>query len=253
MGLFDSPKQTQSGTTVAEPWSKQAPYLQYGFDEASRLYQQQGPEYYTGSTVAGFSPEQLQAQQMAVARGMGGNDTVNMAEGYAQDVLGGQYLNNNPWEDSVYKNIESKVMPSVNSTFSNAGRYGSNSHGTNLTDQLVQSYAPYASNIYQSERGRMDNAMGFSPTFAQQDWTNIDAINNVGTQRQNLGQAELTDAVNRWNYYQNQPGLKLDEYMQRVMGNYGGTESSTSKSKTSGGGIGNTLLGLGGAVLGGLL
>ena len=57
-GLFDPPKTTQSGTTVNEPWAKQSPYLQYGFDEAARLYQQGGPQYYPGSTVAGFAPEQ---------------------------------------------------------------------------------------------------------------------------------------------------------------------------------------------------
>jgi hypothetical protein len=99
----------------------------------------------------------------------------------------------------------------------------------------------------------MDNAMSMAPTFAQQDWTNIDAINNVGSARQQLGQAELDDAVNRWDYYNAQPGAKLDEYMQRVMGNYGGTTSSTTKNKTSAGGIGNTLLGGASAILGGLL
>jgi hypothetical protein len=40
--------------------------------------------------------------------------------------------------------------------------------------------------------------------------------------------------------------------MQRVMGQYGGTESSTSKSKTKQG-VGNTILGAAGALLGGFL
>jgi hypothetical protein len=252
MGIFDAPSTTQSGTAVSEPWSRQQPYLGYGFDEAARLYQQSAPNYYPNSTVAGFAPEQEQAYQLGTDRALAGNDTVNMAESYAQDVLSGKYLNSDPYNDAVFQNVQQKVQPAVNSQFSSAGRYGSQLHAGEVTDRLTTAFAPYASQIYQSERGRMDGAMGMAPTFAQQDWTNLGALENVGKQKQDLAQTELDDAVNRWNYYANQPGQKLDEYMQRVMGNYGGTESSTSKSQTKQG-IGNTILGAAGALLGGFL
>jgi hypothetical protein len=252
MGIFDPPKTTQSGTTVSEPWSAQQPYLRYGFDEAARLYQQQSPDYYPGSTVAGFAPEQMQAYQLGTDRALQGNQTVNQAESYAQDVLSGKYLNSDPYNDSVFRNVQQKVMPAVNTQWNNSGRYGSELHAGDMTDRLTTAFAPYASQIYQSERGRMDNAMSMSPTFAAQDWTNLGALENVGKQKQDLAQSELDDAVNRWNFYANQPGMKLDEYMQRVMGNYGGTESSTSTSKTKQG-IGNTILGGVGALLGGFL
>lgn len=252
MGIFDPPTQKQSQNSVTEPWSKQSPFLQYGFDEAARLYQQQAPNYYPGSTVAGFAPEQQQAYQMGTQRALAGNQTVNQAESYAQDVLSGKYLNSDPYNNAVYNNVQQKVMPAVNSQWNNSGRYGSQLHAGDLTDRLTTAFAPYASQIYQSERGRMDNAMSMAPTFAQQDWTNLGALENVGKQKQDLAQSELDDAVNRWNYYANQPGQKLDEYMQRIMGNYGGTTSGTSKSKTSQG-IGTTLLGGASALLGGFL
>lgn len=252
MGIFDPPKTTSNQNSVQEPWSKQSPFLQYGFDEAARLYGQQGPDYFPNSTVAGFAPEQLQAYQLGTDRALQGNDTVNMAESYAQDVLSGKYLNSDPYNDAVFKNVQQQVMPAVNTQWKNSGRFNSELHGGNMVDRLTTAFSPYASQIYQSERGRMDNAMSMSPTFAQQDWTNLGALENVGKQKQDLAQQEIDDQVNRWNYYANQPGQKLDEYMQRIMGNYGGTTSGTSKSKTSQG-IGNTILGATGSLLGGFL
>jgi hypothetical protein len=252
MGIFDPPKTTSNQNSVTEPWSKQSPFLQYGFDEAARLYGQKGPNYFPNSTVAGFAPEQMQAYQLGTDRALQGNETVNQAESYAQDVLSGKYLNSDPYNDAVFQNVQQKVQPAVNTQWSNSGRYGSQLHAGDLTDRLTTAFSPYASQIYQSERGRMDGAMGMAPTFAQQDWTNLGALENVGKQKQDLAQQEIDDQVARWDYYANQPGAKLDEYMARIMGNYGGTQSGTSTSKTKQG-IGNTILGGAASLLGGFL
>lgn len=74
-------------TQNSEPWSSQIPYLEYGMREAKNLYRMNGPDYYSGNTVAGFSPEQEQAFKIGRERALNGNETVNMAEKYILIVL----------------------------------------------------------------------------------------------------------------------------------------------------------------------
>lgn len=213
----------QKTTTKQSPWAAQAPYLKYGMDEATRLYQQGGPQYYPGSTVAGFSDAQKAAQGMGTQRALSGSQDVANARGYTNDVLRGKYLNSDPYQDQVFQNVQSKVMPAVNSQFMGSGRYGSNMQTDTATRALTESYAPYASQQYQQGLDRMDWAAGMAPTWAANDWQDINALNTIGGQQQQLGQQELNDAAARWDYYQRQPYDKLGQYMNNIGGNYGGT------------------------------
>lgn len=185
-------------TQTSSPWSGQTPYLKYGLDEATRLYQQAGPQYYPGSKVAGFSPEQNQAFSMGTQRALNGSQDINNAKGftngvlsgqygtpsgvsnfanasmnggygqsqdtakYVHEVLQGKYLNSDPYKDQVFKNIQQQVLPSVNSQFMGSGRYGSDSHAGTMTTNLTNAYAPYASQQYQQGLDRMNWAAGMS-------------------------------------------------------------------------------------------
>lgn len=51
-----------SETTTTDPWSGIQPYLTKGYQEASNIYDQFTPQYYSGQTQAQFSPDQLTAQ-----------------------------------------------------------------------------------------------------------------------------------------------------------------------------------------------
>lgn len=218
-------KQAKSSST-SEPWAPAQPQIKYGLGEARKLYDSPGPSYFPGSTVAGFSPEQNQAFGMGTQRATQGNAGMGMAQGYNNDVLQGKYLNSNPYQDDVYKNMESHILPSVNSTFSGAGRYGSNSHQNEQIGQLTQAFAPYASQNYQYGLGQMDAASNRAQMFAQNDWTDINALAGIGQQKQDHAQSELGDAVNRFNYYQDLPANKLGQFMGFVGGDYGGTTTS---------------------------
>lgn len=245
---------TTKQTTKSEPWGPQMPYLKYGMDEATRLYQQEGPQYYSGSTVAPFSPAQQQAQALGTARATNGNASMKQAEAYNSDVMSGKYLNSNPYNDQVFQNIQSHVLPSVNSQFMQSGRYGSDSHAGTMTTDLTNAYAPYASQQYQQGLDRMGQAAAMAPTYAANDWTDINALSNIGGQQQQLGQQELNDAVARWQYYQQLPYDKLGQYQNNIGGNYGGTTVGKTKTpqpsmfqQVAGAG-----LGLAGSYLGGM-
>ena len=238
---------TQESTQKSEPWKNQIPFLEYGMDEAARLYQQQGPEYFPNSTVAGFSPQQEQAFQMGTDRAMQGNQTMKMAEGYQQDVLQGKYLNSDPYADDVFQNVQQRIMPGVNSQFSNSGRYGSGLHQGEAIDRMTTAYAPIASQMYQQGLNRMDGAAAMAPTFAANDYRDIGALEAIGGQYQQLGQRELDDQVARWSYNQDLPNNKLQQYANLITGNYGGTQTNKQPGPSMFGqiaGLGTGLLGL---------
>lgn len=219
-------EKTATQTSSAEPPEWQTPYLKYGLGEAARLYQQNGPEFFPNSTVSPFSAEQEQAFGLGTQRALNGNATMQGAEGYAQDQLSGKYLNSDPYSDQVFQNIQSKVMPAVNSQFMNSGRSGSNLHGDTLTRALTESYAPYASQQYQQGLDRMGQAAGMAPMFAANDYQDLAALEAIGMQKQGLAQQEINDAQKRWSYYQDLPYNKLGQFLNNIGGNYGGTTVS---------------------------
>lgn len=228
MGSFFSPQQSTSTTkTVSNPWEPQQPYLKNTLARAEELYQAPGPQYYPGSTVAPFSAEQQQAQSMAAARAGAGNPLNAQAQQHVGNVLGGQYLND-PYQDQVFENIRSHVMPSVNSQFSAAGRYGSNAHADAAARGLTDSYAPYASNNWQNALGMMNQAARDAPGLAQTDYFDIGQLAKVGAEKQGLAQQEIGDAIARWQYAQDLPYLKLNEYAKLTGGSFGGTQTSST-------------------------
>lgn len=249
MGSFFSGSTKNATTTnTSEPWKEQKPYLQDIMKQAQYLYKNDNPTYYPGNTVAGFSPQQEQAFGMAANRAVNGNANMKAAAGYNQDVLSGKY-SGDPYQSQVFQNIQSQVMPAINSQFSSAGRYGSGAHADSAARGLTDAFAPYATQMYQNSLDRMGQAAAFAPTLAQNDYTDIAALADVGQQRQLLAQQEIQDAQNRYNYSQDAPYNKLGQYLQFVGGNYGGTTTSQQPYQTQspfsqilGGGLG--LLGL---------
>lgn len=228
-----SKQATSTATNTSEPWTEQKPYITKGFSEAEKIYNSSGPQYFPGSTVAGFSPEQQQAFGMTTNRATAGNQTMKAAEGFTQDTLGGKY-SGDPYQSQVFNNIASRVTPQVNAQFSSAGRYGSGAHADSMTRALTESFAPYASQQYQQGLDRMGNAASMAPTFAANDYQDIGALADVGMQKQVMGQAELDDAKARFDYSQDLPYNKLAQFQSAIGGNWGGqTTSATPYYKPS--------------------
>jgi hypothetical protein len=118
-------------------------------------------------------------------------------------------------------------MPSMKSMFMSAGRYGPNAaFGDSAGRAMTESFAPFAFQNYENERAKMHDAATMAPGLAMEDYKDIGMIDAVGQQRQLLGEQELQDAVRRWQYYQDLPYLKLDQYGKSIAGAYGGTTTS---------------------------
>lgn len=242
-----SKTQNAVSTNNTEPPAFQKPYLEDVMSQAKTQYNSAGPTYFPGSTVAGFSPEQQQAQTLGTQRATQGNAGMGIAQGYNNDVLQGKYLND-PNEDAMFANIQQRVMPSVNSQFMGSGRSGSGLHADTLGRGMTEAWAPYATQMRQYGLGQMDAASNRAASFAANDYADINALGAIGQQKQDLAQNEIQDALNRHNFYQDRDANKLQQYAGLVGGSYGGntTSSTPYQSPSIWSQIGGAALGLGG-------
>lgn len=237
-----------SQTTVqkSEPWAGAQPYLKDLMAKAQTVYGSgAGTSYYPFSTVVPFAPQTELALQATEQRALAGSPLVDAGQNYLSDLLSSQYLNNNPYLDATFDRMKGKVVDTVNSTFSQAGRYGSGSH----QDVMMEGLSDLANQVYgenyAKERGYMQQALPFAPQYAREDYADAQALAGVGEARQNMASAELQDIMNRWDFGQNAPWDQLNRYNAIVQGygSLGGTQTTTQPGPPS-----NTL----GNVLGGL-
>lgn len=113
--------------------------------------------------------------------------------------------------DPVFENVRSKVLPAVASQFSAAGRTPSSagSYGGVAADALTNAYAPFAMQQYNND---------------------FDRLYQSGKDYNQHQQAQVQDAQNRFNFYQNQPWDNLARFQNATQlgGGYGSTSSNYS-------------------------
>jgi hypothetical protein len=110
-------------------------------------------------------------------------------------------------------------------------------------------------------------AMGAAPEMAAADYGDIQRLMTVGQAQESYQQAALQDAINRFNYEQNLPSAKLQQFLSAAYGSpMGGIATSVVPQYSNqfanvlGGGVagyalsgGNPYATAGGAAAGGLL
>jgi hypothetical protein len=215
-----------SGVQRIEPPSYQLPYLQQGLGEAQKLYGY-------GKAVTPFSPATVQSQNMVTNRATGGDPTINAAQGYVQNSLGGGFLNSNPYLDATFNRAAQATQGQLASEFARSGRNVDASQGLRsqqLNDLATQIYG----GNYANERQLMQGTLGYAQPLGNQTYTDAAALGGVGSQQEAKTQ-EQYDA----------PGSALDQYLARVRG----TDYGSTTTQKGGGGI-SPAGALGGAALG---
>ena len=227
-------------SSVAEPPAEAKKYIQPYMDAAWGLANKPY-ESYDGQTVAGMNQNQVDAFGMTRDRATAGSPQQGMANVNSYKTLRGDFLDpsSNPYLSKTYdaaagdltRNYRNSVMPSVNSTFSLAGRYGSNAHQSAVSDasnNLGSSLSSMGNQIYgqnyQTERGNMMNAMSGAPALAQADYMDAGMLMGAGDAQRAFEQANLSDAQNRWNQQMQAPYSNLDvagNSLMTVMGTGG--------------------------------
>ncbi len=274
-------------TTVekADPWGPQQPYLKDIFSEAQKRYQSGGAQYTPNATYVPFSPQSEMAMKLTEGRALYGSDLNRSAQGYAQGALQGgaldrtsalnqlnstaqgNYLNANPYLNAMFGQASNKVgqafqdtvMPSVNSTFGNAGRTGSGAHALTVgkaTDALGDDLTRMAADIYggnyamergnqmtaannlmqgyQGDMGALQSLAGIAPTLANTDYMDFAQLGGVGGQVEGMAGDIVGDRTDRYNFQQNAPDANLAKYVSAIQGNYGGESTGTVRDKPAG-------------------
>ena len=245
MGLLSKTGKSTSTSSTA-PWDVQQPYLEQGFSAADDLFHAPGPAYFPDSTVAGFSPDQITAQDMIRDTAMAGSPVMDAANQFALDTLGGV---NDPYGDSVFANIQSRIMPAINSQWMMKGREGSGLYGDTMGRALTESFAPWASQNWQFGKNLQSDVMKFAPDLRKMDYFDAGALGLVGKEQQDLAQRERDDARARWDYYQNLPYEQLNRYMGTVGGQQWGSQGTQTTPVQKPTGLGEAL-GAGLSILG---
>jgi hypothetical protein len=256
-----------STTTVnnQDPWSGQQPYLQDVFGEAQNLYQSETPSFFPASTVTPFAAETTQAMDAQKQRAIGGspleaaaqNQTLGTAQGaylgaggqgqseLLKTAQGGYTGGQNPNLAAMAQSVSDVIQPGVASQFAAANRVGSGAHETEYARQMANAMAPIAYQDYGMERQAQLGAVGAledqfaqermhqmsaiqnAPGMAQIDYRNIGQLGQVGQQQESMGQAQLADQIQRFNFSQTLPANKLAAYQQAIGGNFGGVSQTT--------------------------
>jgi hypothetical protein len=195
------------------------PFLEYGLEQARDQFDSSQPEYFPGQTFVDFSPQTEQALRQTETRALTGSPLQQGAVDQAMATVRGDYLGAaNPYRDQAIQSAMEPVISSVSSAFSGGNRFNSGL----FADALAKRSAEVAGNIgyadYGRERGLQQAMVGAAPGLAQSDYADIGQLMNVGSAREGMAQQALSDQVNRFNFEQNLPASKLNQYMAAVRG-----------------------------------
>jgi len=215
-------QQSSTSTTSIDPAIK--PYVTYGLEEAKRLYESQSPTFFPGQTYVSPSAQTQQALQMAQERALAGSPLTGAAQAETLATIQGRGVNpflagaleqtNRLAGEDYLRNIQK-----LQSGAASAGRYGSAAQGQ-LTGQaqdvfaraLAEQGGQLAYNSAEAERARQMAAVGAAPQMAQADYADIQRLLSVGGAKEAQSAAVLQDAMNRFNFQQNLPQMKLQQY-----------------------------------------
>lgn len=109
------------------------------------------------------------------AQAFGQNPGLTAANGYAQDVLGGKYLNSNPQTDAMVRQGEQDAGNAVNSTFSQYGRTGGGNHAADLARGVAQAGDAIRFGQYNQERQNQQGALGAMPGLSAAQFAGVPA------------------------------------------------------------------------------
>lgn len=239
-----SGSQSSSGVTRVEPPSYQLPYLQSGLGAAQNLFNQNGG----AAPVVPFAPQTETALGLQEQRALNGSPVTNSAQQYVTQSLQGGFMGSNPYLDDTFNKAALATQNQLASQFGGAGRDVNASEGLR-SQQLNDLATGIYGGAYESERNRMQGVLPFAQSLANQDYTDIGQLRDVGGQVEGLASE-----------YANAPGSALDQYLARVRGSdYGSTQTTTSRQPRNGaagalgGAAAGSMFGLPGAIIGGLL
>lgn len=253
-------------TQKSDPWVGQQPYLQDIFSQAQKQYQQPGPQYFPGQTLAPPTPQTQQAQQMAQQAATGPMQNLANAGAWGSNYALTTAVDpsSNPFFQSA---VQGAIRPAVQAFTDaggplsqirndavSAGQYGGTRQGigegiatSRLQQQVLDTAAGMGNTAYNEGLTAQGRALAFLPQTQQAVMAPATTLDTVGQQVQQQQQSAINDAIARWNYQQTLPQQKLSQFQNIVQGQYGGQATTTAPTPR-----GNPIMGGLGGALGGV-
>lgn len=118
------------------------------------------------STVQGIIPSIVDKYQQ-------GNPVLNSANAYAGNVLGGQYLNGNPYLEGMIDKTNNDIASRMGGAFGSRGTFGSTAHLGAMARAQAEAENALRYNNYNQERGYQQQVMQSAPQMAAADYLGI--------------------------------------------------------------------------------
>lgn len=219
----------------ADPWDVAVPYMESGFKEAANLYNNNTPQYYTGQTQAGFSPDQLTAQQgIRDFATQGAPSIMNPALSAYQQGTSANMLDvaNNPYVNNMAQAAADRAMGALTPQMANirsgaimSGGYGGGRQGiaegnalAGATDSANQAAAQIYGTAYGQGLGHQANTLGMTGGLMGAGMQPYNALGASGGQQQGREQALIQDAMKQQEFEQNLPYQQLQQYQSGITG-----------------------------------
>ena len=248
-----------SETTVAEPWAGAQPYITQGYQEASGIYNNFTPTYYSGQTQAGFSPDELTAQAGVSNWATQGAPTVmNPAISAYQYGTGNQVLDvaNNPYIQDMASQAAKDAYGQLNPALSGirqgaiqSGGYGGGrqgiAEGTAIgaaADAANKAAAGIYSQAYGQGLGHQAQTLGQTGGIINAGFSPYTALQQSGAQQAQREQALIEDAKAKHQFEQSLPYERLSQYggaLSGAQGLLGGAGITTAPGQSTIGQLGN--------------
>ena len=235
---------SKSTTTRTEPWAEQKPYLETGFKRAEDLYSggKLTPDYFTGSTVAGFSTPQKTAQTEALKYLSGPRPQAQQigAEAVQLGLLSGDVDTTkfNPVADAVraqaMSQLTGKVLPGIRQQITQYQPGGSTrgdiiqANAVAATQEdITNKIATAQFEAYKNAQDRQLGALGRYPSIMGAPLQQYDAMSAIGGQQRAMDQAGIDEAMQRYSYQSQLPTIGLQNYLAGISGDYGSGVTAT--------------------------
>lgn len=222
-----SSKQTQKSTQTRAPYDPAQPAINQSISGIQSWLSNPASSQAYGGGMSDWTQQGL--GNLAASTG------AKASSDYLTNVLSGKYLAaDNPWQADLDASIRAAVMPSINSTFSNAGMSGSTLHQGSVAQGLTSGLAAPRYQNYMAERANMGQAAGLLPQVDNQISQNL------------LTAGQTSEAYDRAKFEEERlaglrPYLETAGLLQGY-GSMGGTQTGTTTSKSSPG-LGETIAG----------
>lgn len=212
-------------------------YLQRAQQVADTPYQAYG-----GQRVADMNPWQTQAYQAQAQRAASGSPVMSAANQTLTSTINGGFLGGNPYLQNQidaaqgdltrqWNNVQKPQWDTAmgqSGSFGNSGVMQAGAQGMNTLQQnMGRIGSDMRFNAYNTERANQQAALSMAPTYAANDYNDINQMQQAGAGIQGQNQKQLDSGYQQFLEARNYPQTQLDIMGNALGRSYGQTSTST--------------------------